>query len=294
METAGKQVDDEEMRDLMKENGIGRPSTRANIIETLFRRQYIERNKKQILPTETGVQLIDIIKNNLLTSAELTGQWEKQLKEIEKGKFHAGSFVVNMKKMVANLVYDVLREQSHTKIAHTTENKLPEKEKSATTLVGQPCPKCKNGSLLKGNSSYGCSAYNKGCDFLLPFSFEGKTISENQYLRLIKKGSTVNLKGFKTATGDKEGLIRFNEKFQLVLVEKKVANSAASKKTPLVILCPLCNKGTIIRGKTAYGCSAYKEGCDFRYSFDTLREKANKKPLTVELVTSLLKESVVG
>lgn len=87
METAGKQVDDEEMRDLMKENGIGRPSTRANIIETLFRRQYIERNKKQILPTETGVQLIDIIKNNLLTSAELTGQWEKQLKEIEKGNF---------------------------------------------------------------------------------------------------------------------------------------------------------------------------------------------------------------
>ena len=294
METAGKQVDDEEMRDLMKENGIGRPSTRANIIETLFRRQYIERNKKQILPTETGVQLIDIIKNNLLTSAELTGQWEKQLKEIEKGKFHAGSFVMNMKKMVAHLVYEVIREQSHTKIAHTTENKLPEKEKSATALVGQSCPKCKNGSLLKGNSSYGCSAYKKGCDFLLAFSFEGKTISENQYLRLLQKGSTVNLKGFKTATGDKEGLIRFNEKFQLVLVEKKVANSAASKKTPPVISCPLCNKGTIIRGKTAYGCSAYKEGCDFRYSFDTLREKANNKPLTVELVTSLLKESVVG
>jgi DNA topoisomerase-3 len=292
METAGKQVDDEEMRELMKENGIGRPSTRANIIETLFRRQYIERNKKQILPTETGVQLIDLIKNNLLTSAELTGQWEKQLKEIEKGNFHAGSFVKNMKKMVKHLVYEVMMEQSHAKISHSTETKVPEKGKSTTALVGHSCPKCKNGSLLKGKLSYGCSSYKNGCDFLLPFSFEGKNISENQYLRLLQKGATVNMKGFKTSGGDKEGLIRFNDNFQLVLEEKKIANASAPKKTPPVITCPLCKKGTIIRGKTAYGCNAYKEGCDFRYSFDTLREKANKKPLTVDLVTSLLKESV--
>lgn len=87
METAGKQVDDDELRDLMKENGIGRPSTRANIIETLFRRKYIKRNKKQVLPTVTGIQLIDIIRNDLLKSAELTGLWEKQLKDIEKGKY---------------------------------------------------------------------------------------------------------------------------------------------------------------------------------------------------------------
>lgn len=292
METAGKQVDDEEMRDLMKENGIGRPSTRANIIETLFRRQYIERNKKQILPTDTGVQLIDLIKNNLLTSAELTGQWEKQLKEIEKGNFHAGSFVKNMKQMVKHLVYEVMMEQNHAKISHPTETKVPEKVKLTITLVGHSCPKCKNGSLLKGKSSYGCSAYRNGCDFLLAFSFEGKNISENQYLRLLQKGSTVNLKGFQTATGNKEGLVRFDDNFQLVLEEKKEANASASKKSPPVIPCPLCNKGTIIRGKTAYGCSAYKEGCGFRYSFDALREKANKKPLTIELVTSLLKESV--
>lgn len=292
METAGKQVDDEELRELMKENGIGRPSTRANIIETLFRRQYIERNKKQILPTATGVQLIDIIKNELLTSAELTGQWEKQLKEIEKGNFNAGSFVKNMKNMVEHLVYEVLNEQNYIKIAHPTETKVPEKEKpsSPTTLVGHACPKCKQGALLKGKTSYGCSAYKTGCNFLLPFSFEGKTISENQYLRLLQKGATVNLKGFKPSTGAKEGLVRFNDAFQLVLEEKKIANS--TKKSTPVISCPLCKKGTILRGKTAYGCSAYKEGCDFRYTFDTLREKAQNKPLTVELVTSLFKESV--
>ncbi|WP_439489691.1 DNA topoisomerase 3 [Algoriphagus sp.] len=292
METAGKQVDDEELRELMKENGIGRPSTRASIIETLFRRQYIERNKKQILPTDTGVQLIDIIKNDLLTSAELTGQWEKQLKEIEKGKFHAGSFVKNMKNMVEQLVLEVIREQSHAKLSQPTETKVPEKEKPTTTIVGYACPKCKSGTLLKGKTSYGCSAYKNGCDFLLPFSFEGKVISENQYLRLLQKGSTVNLKGFKTPTGDKEGLLRFADTFQLVLEEKKKASSSALEKKPPVISCPLCKKGTIIRGKTAYGCSAYKEGCGFRYTFDTLREKANKKPLTVELVTTLLKESV--
>lgn len=298
METAGKQVDDEEMRELMKENGIGRPSTRASIIETLFKRQYIERNKKQILPTQTGIQLIEIIRNELLTSAELTGQWEKQLREIEKGKFHAGSFVKNMKLMVEHLVYEVMREQSQTIISPSTESKAsekgktPEKEKAPTTVVGQTCPKCKEGSLLKGKSSYGCSAYKKGCNLLLPFSFEGKKISEKQYVRLLQKGATVNLKGFKTETGEKEGLIRFDDQFQLLLEEKKEANSLTSKKSTPVIPCPLCKKGTIIKGKKAYGCSAYKEGCNFRYAFNTLREKANKRPLTEELVISLFKESV--
>ena len=81
METAGKQVDDDEMRELMKENGIGRPSTRASIIETLFRRKYIERKKKLVLPTQIGIDLIDLIDNELLKSAELTGRWEKRLKE---------------------------------------------------------------------------------------------------------------------------------------------------------------------------------------------------------------------
>jgi DNA topoisomerase-3 len=300
METAGKQVDDEQMRELMKENGIGRPSTRASIIETLFKRQYIERNKKQILPTETGIQLIDVIKNNLLTSAELTGQWEKQLREIEKGNYHAGSFVKNMKLMVEHLVYEVIRENSQTIISSPTETKAtekakaPEKAKVSTSVVGFACPKCKEGSLLKGKSSYGCSAYKNGCKFLLPFAFEGKKISENQYLRLLQKGSTVNLKGFKSPSGDREGLIRFDEQFQLILEEKKEGSPQKSTSNPDTIPCPLCKKGTVIKGQLAYGCSAYKEGCSFRYPFETLRLKANQKPLTKELVISLLKESVAG
>ena len=120
METAGKQVDDDEVRELMKENGIGRPSTRANIIETLFRRKYIERNKKQVLPTSTGIKLIDTIQNTLLKSAEMTGLWEKQLKEIEKGNYNAGAFINNMKRMVDQLVYEVRSENTRANISHTT------------------------------------------------------------------------------------------------------------------------------------------------------------------------------
>ncbi|MFT5791936.1 MAG: DNA topoisomerase-3, partial [Saprospiraceae bacterium] len=123
METAGKQVDDDEMRELMKENGIGRPSTRANIIETLFRRKYIIRNKKQVLPTPTGIKLIDTINNKLLTSAELTGQWEKRLKEIEKGTFNAGTFIKNMKRMVDELVYEVRSEKVRANISAVTQKK---------------------------------------------------------------------------------------------------------------------------------------------------------------------------
>jgi DNA topoisomerase III len=293
METAGKQVDDDEMRDLMKENGIGRPSTRANIIETLFRRKYIERNKKQILPTDTGVKLIETIKNKLLTSAELTGHWEKQLQEIEKGNFNAGSFVKNMKNMVDHLVYEVRSDQTYAKISHTTEaeevNKSSKQPTSTKEVVGLTCPKCNKGTFLKGKSGYGCSEYKNGCKLILPFIFQEKKISSKQYLRLIEKGSTVNLKGFKINGDNKEGLIRFNDDYQLILEEKK---TVIDKKQAAVITCPKCNRGTVVKGKTAYGCSNYKTGCSFRYTFDSIRAKATNQPLTAELVASFLKESV--
>lgn len=289
METAGKQVDDDEMRELMKDNGIGRPSTRANIIETLFRRKYIKRNKKQVLPTPTGIQLIDTIQNDLLKSAELTGQWEKQLKDIEKGNFNAGTFIANMKKMVDELVYEVRSETTRANISHTTgsvKSKTFEVVSKKAGIKAEPCPKCKQGFLLKGKAAYGCSSYREGCDFVLPFTFLGKKISEKQWLRLLRKGCTVNLKGFNDPNsenkGSVEGLIRLNDDFQLVLeTKKKVSDS---------LMCPKCRKGTVIKGKSAYGCSAYKSGCDFRYSFDDVKSKAADRTLTKELVTSILTE----
>lgn len=290
METAGKEVEDEELRDLMKENGIGRPSTRANIIETLFKRKYIVRNKKQVLPTQTGIQLIDTIQNDLLKSAELTGHWEKQLKDIEKGTFTASAFINNMKRMVDGLVADVRREPVRAAISHAPATsmqtvKIPKKK--ASGISAEMCPKCKQAFLLKGKSAFGCSAYKAGCDFVLPFVFAGKKISENQYIRLLQKGSTVNLKDFKTDTGSVEGLLRFDTDFKLVLEPKKVA-----KVTSDTLVCPKCKKGSIIKGKTAYGCSDYKMGCDFRVSFDMVKQKINGHQPTKELVHAILKESV--
>ena len=291
METAGKQVDDDELREIMKENGIGRPSTRANIIETLFRRKYIKRNKKQVIPTITGIQLIGTIKNELLKSAELTGKWEKQLKDIEKGTFNAGSFIKQMKQMVDQLVYEV---RSETKIANISavNNKpaVAKKKISKKTagLASEKCPKCKNGSILKGKSAYGCSEFNKTCDFVLPFMFEGKTISEKQYIRLFQKGSTVNLKGFKVNNTAVEGLLRFDDNYKLKLEPKKNITPAAAASSQ-DNSCPKCNKGSLIKGKTAYGCSNYKTGCDFRFPFDDIRNKANGQELTKALVFKILR-----
>ena len=298
METAGKQVDDEELRDLMKENGIGRPSTRANIIETLFKRKYIKRNKKQVLPTVTGIQLIDTIQNDLLKSAELTGSWEKQLKDIEKGEFSAAAFINNMKRMVDALVYEVRSETNRANIsqANVIKNRVAKATvKKAAGILAEVCPKCKKGSLLKGKSAYGCSAFKSGCDFVLPFSFGDKNISENQFLRLLQKGSTVNLKGFKTKEGEVEGLLRFDDDFKLKLEPKSTSVPALSvdrKSKPDELTCPKCKKGKIIKGNTAYGCSDYKSGCNFKMTFDAVRAKINGQEPTKELVYSILKSNI--
>src|SRR6478609_3466359 len=291
METAGKQVDDEDLRELMKENGIGRPSTRANIIETLFKRQYIVRNKKQVLPTTTGIQLIDTIQNDLLKSAELTGVWEKQLKDIEKGAFTAGAFISNMKRMVEALVYEVRSETRRANISHAgsiQKQEVAVEKKKAAGILSEVCPKCKKGTLVKGKSAYGCADYKAGCNFILPYTFAEKKISENQYLRLLQKGSTVNLKDFKTDAGIVEGLLRFDENFKLILEPKRTAVKAA----PDSLTCPKCKKGTILKGKTAYGCGDYKLGCDFKVTFDVVREKLKDQKPTKELVYSILNNSI--
>jgi len=293
METAGKQVDDDEMRELMKENGIGRPSTRASIIETLFRRKYIERKKKLVLPTQTGIDLINIIDNELLKSAELTGIWEKRLKEIERGEFNAGTFINNMKKMVDELVYEVRSNKVKKRISSETQKAtLPAaktKSKTKKQVIGKTCPKCKQGKLLKGSSAYGCSEYKNNCDFKIPFVIYDKKVSENQIIRLIDKGCTTNLKGFVLNDEKVEGLIRFDDSFNLKLEPKikpvSTTQTVANKDT---ISCPKCKEGTVLKGKSAYGCSNYKSGCDFVFTFENIKKIANGKPLTKELVLKII------
>ena len=296
METAGKKVDDEELRDLMKANGIGRPSTRANIIETLFRRKYVERKKKLLIPTETGIQLIGVIKNDLLKSAELTGQWEKQLREIELGEYSAGHFIRNMKVMVNNLVNEVIRTQSHVRISAVaaptkTAAKPKRTAKAKPSIADLTCPQCKQGRLLKGKSAFGCSRYKEGCKFILPFKFMEKKIPDSQVIRLVNAGSSIQLKGFKKEGQKLTGKLILNDNNQLEFLQKPTAGSSKDQKSNSSegdISCPKCGVGTVMKGKSAYGCSRWKAGCDFRFSFSEIREKANGQKLTKDLVLKII------
>ncbi|WP_420579943.1 DNA topoisomerase 3 [Reichenbachiella sp.] len=290
METAGKQVEDEELRDLMKANGIGRPSTRANIIETLFKRKYTQRRKKQVIPTEMGIQLIGTIQNELLKSAELTGQWEKQLKEIEDGAFSARDFIINMKKMVDDLVYEVRMETGKPRLepVSLTKAKKPAAKKK-TSLVGMTCPKCKKGHILKGQSAYGCSGWKEGCDLRLPLVFMDKKLTENQVKRLVEKKATTKIKGFVLEGEKVEGVLKLTDTFQVEFENKSPKPKRKESEMPP---CPKCGKGTIIRGQTAYGCDQWKAGCDFRFSFDDIKAKADGRPLSKELVLEIISGKV--
>ncbi len=305
METAGKQVEDEELRELMKANGIGRPSTRANIIETLFRRKYSFRRKKQILPTEMGIQLIETIKNQLLISAELTGQWEKRLKEIELGTHSPKSFIRDMKKMVDDLVAEVRLEKNVKRFIAPANNSYPKssekpkekkkttqkKTKASTTKKSMVCPRCTIGAVVKGKTRYGCTQYKNGCTFAFPFVFMGKKISDNQVKRLVDKGSTVKLKGFKTESGKVDGMIIINDAKQIKFkaIDSTGAKAIVKKTNSTDMpICPKCKKGNLIKGKRAYGCSLWKTNCDFNYRFADIKKKAAGRKLTKALVLEII------
>ena len=197
METAGKLVDDESLREVMKENGIGRPSTRAAIIETLFKRNYIRKVRKSLEPTPTGIELIGLIHEDLLKSAELTGIWEKKLREIEQHKYEARQFLEELKQMVTQIVTQVMLDNSNRRVAVTVAEAKPKKaapkssagaapkagakktaakkpaappaEANPDVLVGQPCPLCGKGHIIKGKTAYGCSEWKNGCTWRKAF-----------------------------------------------------------------------------------------------------------------------------
>ena len=175
METAGKNVESDELRDALKENGIGRPSTRAAIIETLFRRGYIRKQRKALSATPTGVELIGLIKEELLKSAELTGIWEKKLREIERREYSAPQFIEELKQMVDGIVKQVLSDNENRRVslAHptTAKEEAPAEKKPRKKVVreGSTCPECGKGKVIKGNTAYGCSRWKEGCSFRKPF-----------------------------------------------------------------------------------------------------------------------------
>jgi DNA topoisomerase-3 len=270
METAGKQVDDEELRELMKENGIGRPSTRANIIETLFKRKYIYKVRKNVLPTTMGVKLMEFISNDLLKSAELTGLWEKKLREIEKGEYQASDFMAELKQMVSDLVFQVKNDYSKGKIIIEELEKTETKPKSNNTKkskeVELKCPRCHKGTMLKGKKAWGCSAYASGCKTIISFEFLAKKLTDKQVEALILKGKTPSIKGFTLDDKKVNGIVTFNENFELRLEQDKENE----------LVCPKCGTGKIIEGKSAWGCSNYSRGCKVLIPFVFLKKKLTK------------------
>ena len=192
METAGKLVDNDELRDALKENGIGRPSTRAAIIETLFKRHYIRKERKNLIATPTGVELIGLIHEELLKSAELTGIWEKKLREIERKTYSATTFLDELKQMVSEIVHSVLSDNTNrriTVVADMSKESVPKepKKKRASaprkpktekpqaplkiddSMIGKACPVCGKGIIIKGKTAYGCSDWKNGCTFRQAF-----------------------------------------------------------------------------------------------------------------------------
>ena len=191
METAGKFVDNDELRDAMKENGIGRPSTRAAIIETLFRRHYIRKERKNLVATPTGVELIELIREELLKSPELTGIWEKKLRDIEHRTYNPGLFINELKEQIQAIVCQVLSDNSNrrvTVIAPEEDKKQKKKavkpakvprqakvsvksapQASTSPVVGSVCPLCGKGTVIKGKTAYGCSNWASGCSYRVPF-----------------------------------------------------------------------------------------------------------------------------
>ena len=212
METAGRNVDDEELREAMKENGIGRPSTRAAIIQTLYKRGYIRLQRKSLEATPTGVALIGLIQEELLKSAELTGIWENKLRQIEHHTYSAQQFMAELKQMVSELVHTVLCDNTNRRVQQApapSGNASPAGKSSAkqgTSPPSAPSSPAGNASSSAGNATSS------------PENSNGEAKPKRKIIR------------------------------------------AGSK-------CPQCGEGKVIKGHTAYGCSRWKEGCNWRKPF---------------------------
>lgn len=230
METAGKFVDNEELRDAMKENGIGRPSTRAAIIETLFKRRYIRKERKNLFATPTGVQLIGIIHEELLKSAELTGMWEKKLREIEKRQYDAKTFIDELKQMVTDIVNAVRNDHTVRTVAVTTDEDLKKKTPRKKPKADAPASSVQAASA---SSTASASSPASASPSNVPAGFQPKQ-------KKAKKPKPT--------------------------VEQ--VKAAYDPDEVIGMPCPKCGVGHIIKGNTAYGCSRWREGCTYRMPFD--------------------------
>lgn len=261
MEGASKLVDDKQLKNAMKNNGLGTPATRAAIIERLLKVGYIERQKKTLLPTPKGERLIDLVPE-LVKSPEMTGRWEKTLADIEEGTANPKDFM--------NGIIDITKQI----VELAKSQKVIEQIMISGEVVGK-CPLCGK-EVIENKKGFGCSGYRAGCKFIIWKTVAKKKLTIKQVQQLLLAGKTDVISGFTSNAGNK-----FNA--ALVLDENgkiKFEFSNENKKT--IGKCPLCGKD-IIELTKGYGCSGYKEGCKF-----VIWKQIAGKKITLNQVQDLL------
>lgn len=264
METAGKTVTDEALKEALKDKGVGTPATRASIIEVLIQRKYVERKKKNLISTEFGRGLISLVRDERLKSPELTGDWEFRLKKIERGEYAPEKFMEE----VADYTREILRDTS--------------KQTVDPANLG-PCPIC-NAPVIRGRKAYGCSDWKTGCTFVLPSEIWGLTLSPELAREILvhKRSLTphpIEVDGkklFATLSLDKSGALHYEA--AEVLKRKKGDDRLGA--------CPVCG-GDIVDGGKAYGCSNWGNGCAFK-----IWKSIAKKVITPEIAVQLLEDGV--
>ena len=313
MKNAGREIEDDNLAEAMKQTGLGTPATRAEIIEKLIRTGYVQRERKQLRSTEKGRALIGLVAGSL-RSPELTAEWEQQLKEVEEGKGPAGEFYKRIVGFIRELVPEVAKGPalSPEEVAAGREKRPGRKRKGRKGGGAQPaglggCPLCKEGEIIETAKAYGCSRYREGCGLTIWKTVAGLKLAKQQVEQLLREGRTARIEGFTSKAGKPfaarlklgEG---FKVEFDFVEGPQREAVSgndaapdhpgytaaerptlAEAQSAPASITCPKCGRGAIIEGRRGYGCNRFREGCDF-----VVWKEVSGKQLTEKQIHALI------
>lgn len=207
METSGKEIEDEEMRQAMKDCGLGTPATRAATIETLFQREYIKRDKKKLIPTEKGLLLYNLVKDRSIAKVTLTGKWEQKLEEMRANKVSYSVFMKHIKAYTEKITKELLQlriPQSREELKPLQKGKIK-------------CPKCASGHIQLYDKVAQCDHYARGCDFKIWRTLFGVFLEEPEMKNLLEKGMTSDLKGLTDKTGKLQGSKLVLQDFKVLL-----------------------------------------------------------------------------
>jgi DNA topoisomerase-3 len=198
MESAGREIEDEELRAAMKDTGLGTPATRAATIETLVHRKFIAREGKQVVPTPTGIELIERLPVPTLASPELTGAWESRLARIARGQETRSAFMTDIARYVGEVTAAIRNggrasgpsSRDRTTAAPTARTAPPTPPPASAPAPSLACPRCQQGKLMTGKRGWGCSRWREDCSFVIWFETAGKRITDAQLRDLVEKGKT--------------------------------------------------------------------------------------------------------